>query len=286
MSRGATLDRNNMTHFSNTRTKVLLICFLATVHCSRSRAPSESPSTVATSSPALSPTPTHQGPSEGLAAGLRYVEVVKGKAKPSQALPMVVMIHGMGDSPHADWFISFKEKARIILPQAPKPYGSGYSWFNYRTTEGKLEELAFEIKKVALQLTQAVIEISHKRSTIGKPIVAGFSQGGMLAYALALLHSEKFSYAFPISGFLPESLWPTPKTVRTSVPEILSMHGTEDRVVPYSPDKKLVDHLKSLKYPVVFKAFKGVQHVVTEEMNRVLMNNLEQSVRRLRAQYD
>ena len=43
----------------------------------------------------------------------------------------------------------------------------------------------------------------------GKVVVTGFSQGGMLSYALALHHPELIEYALPISGMLPEVLWPT-----------------------------------------------------------------------------
>src|SRR5689334_18699335 len=67
----------------------------------------------------------------GRAGSLRYLERVLGGGDPAQPLPMVVMIHGMGDAPRLDWFTAadeIKVPLRLIMPQAPTPYYDGFSW--------------------------------------------------------------------------------------------------------------------------------------------------------------
>lgn len=224
---------------------------------------------------------------KGVAAGLHFVELVKGNARASDPLPMVVVIHGMGDTPHPEWVESFSVPARIILPQAPIPYGAGYSWFTYRTIDGEPEKLAYEIRKAAIQLAQAVVQLSNQRPTIGKPIVCGFSQGGMLSYALALHHPELFSYAYPISGFLPIPLWPkVPRPAGQKFPPIVSMHGTSDTVVPFAPDKKLINHLKRLGYPADLLVYDGVGHWIAPAMFRTMMVNLEKAARAIYKEHE
>jgi phospholipase/carboxylesterase len=261
-----------------TRIKVVFLC-LALLSCNRGGSRSESPPAPAVSS---KPLVAISNPTEGKAAGLHYIEVIKGNAKASDRLPMVVMIHGMGDVPHAAWFDSFRLPARFILPQAPHRYGYGYSWFTYVTTEGDLDEMAFEMRKVEIDLAQAVVELAHSRPTIGKPIVCGFSQGGMLAYALALQHPTLFSAVFPVSGFLPDLLWPTVRPSNTEAfPPIVSMHGTNDPIVSVDPDKRLIAYLRKLGYRAELQEFKGVGHVMTEQMLDIMLDNIEKAIQRM-----
>jgi phospholipase/carboxylesterase len=266
------------------RAALTLFLFDALLACSRGAPPSDSPPEP-TPLPRRSAVSTERG--KGKAAGLHYIELIKGNARASDRLPMVVVIHGMGDEPHPDWVESFSVRARIILPQAPKPYGFGYSWFTYRTADAKPEKLAYEIRKAAIQLAQAIVELSHKRPTIGKPIVCGFSQGGMLSYSLALHHPKLFSHAYPVSGFLPEPLWPKVRpSAQRDFPPIVSMHGTSDTVVPFAPDRRLIDHLKRLGFQADLLVYDGVGHWITPEMFRTMTNNLEKATRAIIKQHE
>ncbi len=264
------------------REALTLFLFIALPACNRGAPPSDSP-------PESTPFPSRSAISaeggKGKAAGLHYLELIKGNARASDRLPMLVLIHGMGDEPQSDWVDGFSVPARIILPQAPKPYGFGYSWFTYRTADGRHEKLAYEIRKATIQLAQAVVELSRKRPTIGKPIVSGFSQGGMLSYALALHHPELVSHAYPISGFLPEPLWPKVRpSTQHDFPPIVSMHGTSDTVVPFAPDKRLIDHLRRFGFQAQLLVYDGIGHAITPQMFRTLINNLEKATRAIHKQ--
>src|SRR4051812_29496342 len=57
----------------------------------------------------------------GRAAGFDYLEAVRGGARAAERLPMVVLIHGLGDAPRADWLDLVPQEvgARVIMPRAP-----------------------------------------------------------------------------------------------------------------------------------------------------------------------
>ncbi|MBN1652884.1 MAG: dienelactone hydrolase family protein [Deltaproteobacteria bacterium] len=260
--------------------RFVLLFFLVLNACSRGATPTDSPPDP---KPPAAPSVSSLGLIRGRAAGLNYLEIIKGNVGASAQLPMVVVIHGMGDAPNADWLATLRSPARLILPQAPAPYGYGYSWFTYRVADEKPDYLALEIQQAAIQIAQAVVELKSKRPTLGKPIVCGFSQNAMLSYALALMHPKLFSSAFPISGFLPEGLWPKSKPeAGKAYPPIISMHGTEDLLVPFAPDERMIKHLRGLGYRAELVAFEGVGHTITAAMDQMLIANLEKALREVR----
>jgi phospholipase/carboxylesterase len=215
----------------------------------------------------------------GVAAGLRYLEIVRGDAKPDERLPLLIVIHGLGDTAHRGWLESIDVdshvKARMILPQAPTPYGSGFAWFPYRAGSLDQAELARGISAAADQLARMLQVLQKQRPTRGKAVVAGFSQGGMLSYALALSHPELVAYALPISGMLPAQLWPTSAPpIDTKFPPLRALHGTADSVVRFAVDDELVKHLRELGYVAELVPFQGAVHAITPEMSAVARSAL------------
>lgn len=238
------------------------------------------------SAAALEPTATPDAkPDEtgwGAAAGLRYLEIVRGGADPDEELPLVIVIHGLGDKPSRDWLSAIdldpSLKARMILPQAPTPHGPGFSWFPYRFSDLNDAGLAEGISNAASGLTRAIEQLARMRPTRGRVIVCGFSQGGMLSFALSLAHPELFQLALPISGMLPQPLWPERKP-RGYVPRTIALHGKADQTVPFDADAKLVQHLRSLQFPAEIEGYEGVQHHITPAMSARVRAELSAAVR-------
>jgi phospholipase/carboxylesterase len=204
----------------------------------------------------------------GKAAGLSYLELVRGGAQAEQRLPLIVMIHGMGDRPGAHWLdvVRVQGPARIVMPQAPKPYYDGYSWFDYRVGDNEPAALARDIAGAAQQLAAALIALREGRPTLGRPIVAGFSQGGMLSNALAVRHPELLALALPIGGMLPEPLWPKQRPADPRNPPIRAMHGVRDDVVPIGPARELTQHLQQLGYDAQLAESANVGHSISPDM--------------------
>ena len=139
---------------------------------------------------------------------MRFVEILTGGASPSDSLPLVVGIHGLGGRPENFGRVlsSLTTRARLVLPYGLEPYGEGFAWFLPWRDDA---ELAAGTTRAANRLAAMIDELVQRRPTAGKPIVTGFSEGGILSFALAVLHPESVRATFPVSGLLAPSLWPS-----------------------------------------------------------------------------
>lgn len=230
---------------------------------------------------ASSPPSTRIRHREGEAAGLYYLETVVGAVPVDAPLPLVVALHGLGDRPHPleDPFFGTPDPVRVVQPRAPTPLGEGYTWLPHRVSAGRTRALARAAAATAARLVDFVDAVREARPTVGRPVVTGFSQGGILAFVLAVRHPAVFGASLPLSGWLPPPLWPR-DAPEGPLPPIRSMHGLADRVVPAGPTRRAVDHLARLGFPVELVEVPGVGHTRSPEMDVALARWLAAAVRR------
>lgn len=292
-------SRSMARHGSGTWTRTLL-ALAASVQCLQPACGPERPasdvssarSTLTTPATATTPSATTSGAPPatfmppgadgyGRAGTLRYLEHVVG-AEPHASLPMIIVIHGLGDRPGPHWLdlVQLEHPARLIMPEAPTPYFDGYSWFPFRARGADPAELARGIAAAAEQLASALEALQRHRPTRGRPIVTGFSQGGMLSFALALRHPERLELALPISGLLPEPLWPA-GPAKTRTPPILALHGTADELVPFPPTERLVAQLRAHGYDATLVPYAGVGHSISDAMRARVSSTLNDALARV-----
>lgn len=242
------------------------------------RAPAPRPNTSADVELAPKPVDTVQYSEAG---GLQYLERIVGVAKPNDVLPMIVAIHGLGDRPEAFSRLldNCVEPARVILPRGTDPYEGGFSWFASRARSRDVDKLSDEVTVATDVLARGIAAIAKTRPTRGKPIVTGFSQGGMLTFALAMHHPEIVGTAIPVGGWLPPPMWPKAGPGDASFPKVVALHGTVDAAVPYEPTKLAVEALAGLGYDVTLRSFDGVPHAIPPPVARELTDALQDAVR-------
>jgi phospholipase/carboxylesterase len=179
--------------------------------------------------------------SETRAAGIPYVERTTGGARPDEQLPMIVALHGRGGSTHKleAMFARFPARARLIIPRGT-PFRGGYSWYHARSKRDRPEVFAAAVRPVADQLAAAVAELRARRPTVGRAVVCGFSQGGVLAFALAVLHPEQVAAAFPIAGHLPFGF--SAARFEGPPPYVHAFHGIHD--VTYERARSSVEEIR------------------------------------------
>jgi phospholipase/carboxylesterase len=215
---------------------------------------------------------------EGESAGLAYIEVVLGEVDIDASLPMVLMLHGRGDRPRVPGgpFACVTMPMRIIMPRAPDPLGPGYTWLSVRVAQGLTEELSRQLLSRADQLASLLTDVSSRRPTLGRPVVTGFSQGGLLTFALAVTHPHLMASVFPLAGWLPPPLWPSSTE---GLPLIRSVHGADDDTIPAAPTREAVEYLRSRGADVELLEFEGIGHAMSSPMNKQFGSWLEQSLR-------
>lgn len=245
--------------------------------------PAAKPAPKAAPEPKLEPQPepapkAEEPPADPLALpsveGVHYFERVTGGAAADAELPMIVAIHGLGDNPRdfAHLFDGFDQPARVIFPRALDAHEPGWSWFPIRARDPDVEALAAGIEKAADTLAPAIAALAKDRPTVGKPIVTGFSQGGMLTFTLAVHHGELFSAAFPVGGWFPPPLMDdADKTAPADAPPMVAFHGDQDRAVKYLPTAECVAALQEANYSVELKTYEGVGHAIPPAMRAELM---------------
>ena len=200
--------------------------------------------------------------------GIQCLEMVFGEAAPDEALPSIWVLHGRGGRAQVPGgpFWGLPRAVRIFVPQGPLALGDGYAWFRGRVAEGRTDELSEQLRDAAGRLAQMIEAFAEARPTLGRPIVTGFSQGGHLAYALALLHPERVSEALPNAGWFPPQMLPD-LSDPSRFPRIRAQHTVDDDRVPYEPTQRLVERLREAGLDAELVRVESGGHVMTEEMS-------------------
>ena len=213
------------------------------------------------------------GQRPGSTQPLTFLEFTTGQEKAAK-LPVIIAIHGLGDRPEnfARLYRNAPIAARWIIPRAPSAYGRGYSWFPVaiplrRDDPGLITGVETAAKKVA-----ALIHwLKQGRNFHGKPIVTGFSQGGMISFMLAARHGDLIEGAVPIAGALPTQITPQgqPKL------QVVALHGIDDKVIDYFSALKTVKTFRNAGIPISMHPFPGVGHHISLEMRQLMFQALE-----------
>jgi phospholipase/carboxylesterase len=206
---------------------------------------------------------------------------------PTEALPMR-LIHTLyepaGDGPHPTLIAMHgfganaldllglapyiaEGRFMVICPQGPMevPIGptKGYAWFpirmggtpDYRAIEDA-GKLATEFLNMALQR----YPVDRK-----KLVMLGFSQGGMMAYRLAIRNPSKFAALVALSTYFPPELKDevNDPAALEALPTMVQ-HGRADDMIEITRARASVEALRALKVPVTFREY-DCGHEITAE---------------------
>lgn len=215
------------------------------------------------------------------AALLSYEEVVTGGADPATPLPMLIAIHGLGGGPATfkTLFTSWTDvPVRVIVPRGPMAHGRGWSWFETKIRNGDVVKISEEDIRTSADRIAALIEqLVATRPTLGKPIVAGFSQGGVLSFVLAVTRPGLIAGAIPMGGWLPESFVdgaPPPE----GAPSIRALHGKADTLVPFSRTRAVVQGLEKAGWDATHTGYPGMKHTLGTDMRSDLRYHVKEFV--------
>ncbi|WP_292010706.1 alpha/beta hydrolase-fold protein [Chryseobacterium sp.] len=175
--------------------------------------------------------------------------------------PILFMLHGYGSN-EQDLF-NFRETLPsdwiIVSFRAPRDTQfEGFSWYDidFNNPENFID--VPQAKESLNALLESMLRIiNHYGLMDAKAHLCGFSQGGILSYALALQYPEMFKYVACMSSY------PEPKILDHIVKDKKKLehvrffisHGTEDAVIPLEWGRKAADLLYDLGYYFSFREY-------------------------------
>jgi phospholipase/carboxylesterase len=173
-------------------------------------------------------------------------------------------------------------KFLTICPQAPLetpigPEAVGYAWYGASNggvpdTDGMLNSL----KALRLFLDDC---FNHYPIDPKRLAVLGFSQGGVMAYSLALTDPQRFAGLAALSTWLPRELTPRLDIddAAQSLP-VLVQHGTQDSQIEIERAHDSVARLRELRVQLIFKEY-AMGHEIRPQGLHDLSAWLEENVR-------
>lgn len=248
------------------------VVLLAGLGCSRKPALS-SPAKSAVAPPR--PTEEPGSTTRGEIGGLHYLEHMTGGARSGERVPMIVALHAMDGDPAGllPLLSRYRRRARIILPYG-HPSGGMYFWY----PSVREDVAAHLVTREADRIAAALAALVAARPTVGKPLLTGFSQGGIMTFALALIHPAALAAAFPISGLLPTSLYPSSalssRPRPATLPPVVAFHGASDLAVPTRGARASIAELQRAGYTAELREYAGVEHDISDEEQSEILERI------------
>jgi phospholipase/carboxylesterase len=111
-------------------------------------------------------------------------------------------------------------------------------------------------------IIEAQLELGISAENI---LLAGFSQGGVIALYVALSFPKKLAGVLALSTYMPfaQEVLKDIDSEHSQIP-VFSAHGTDDTVVPHSSGKRYRDALKEKDFDVTVRDY-PMQHSVCED---------------------
>lgn len=202
---------------------------------------------------------------------LKYrLEVPSGRGD-TESMPLVLLIHGRGADANdlADLapLLDPPSGARFVFPNAPRPFEAypgmtfGWTWFDGWPP---LQDSVAASRETLLRFLD---ELTAKYPT-SSLIVAGFSQGAMMALDAGLRTTQNITGIVAMSGGLYENDLPDLRGRGAKVPILIS-HGTADDVVPVNYARRARRVLEEAGFDVEYHEYPMGHQVVMEEIAEV-----------------
>lgn len=195
----------------------------------------------------------------------------------------VIWLHGLGADGNdfapiiPELGLGASPAIRFVFPHAPYmpvTWNNGHvmrSWYDIHSLdEGRRHADEAGIR----QSREAVRRLIERENERGVPtsriVLAGFSQGGAMAYIAGLTHPEPLAGIIALSTYIPspELLASEQATANLKTP-VFAGHGTEDPVVPLQLGVAARDMLVRLDYPVEWHTYRMQHSVNLEEIQDI-----------------
>ena len=194
----------------------------------------------------------------------------------------VIWLHGLGADGHdfegivGELDLNAAANIHFIFPNAPLQPVTINGGMKMRSWYDILDmtlESAVDIEGI-YQSTRLIEQIIQKEQNAGirseNILLAGFSQGGVIALHTGLRYSHKLAGIVALSAYLPtiEQL-KTERSVANNATPVFMGHGILDSVVPIETAKAAFDKLEAMGYPIAWHDYLMKHSVCSEEIHHI-----------------
>ena len=192
---------------------------------------------------------------------------------------VVIWLHGLGADGHdfepivPELHLPANLPVRFVFPHAPEMAVTAFggqrarAWFDFGM--GGAADLPGLKKSVSRihDLMQNEIDSGMPAERI---LLAGFSQGGVLAFHTALHYPKRLAGILALSTFLADadSLGTEKTKVNADIP-ILLCHGLQDAVLPVAMGRSALNSLTKAGYTVDWREYPMAHEVCLEEIQEI-----------------
>lgn len=162
---------------------------------------------------------------------------------------------------------------RFVFPHAPSmpvTINGGYvmpAWYDILGTDINRREDEAGVR-ASQKAVEQLIEREHERGIAPNHIVlAGFSQGGAIAFQTALRRSQPLAGVMALSTYVPlAATLATERSTTSSTVPIFMAHGRYDPIIPLATAERSRDLLQGLGYAVEWHEYPMEHSVCPEEI--------------------
>ncbi len=163
---------------------------------------------------------------------------------------------------------------RFIFPHAPAipvTCNGGYvmpAWYDIYSLDEAGRRADENGIRISCERIRTLIARENARGIATDHIVlAGFSQGGAIAYTTALTHPDALAGVIALSTYIPapDMLAAQAKPANSAIP-VFAAHGTQDDVVPLRLGEQARDFLQARRIPVSWHTYAMPHSVCMEEI--------------------
>jgi phospholipase/carboxylesterase len=196
--------------------------------------------------------------------------------------PAIILLHGWGAGAHDLLGLApllFDGQAVVLCPQGQVavPFGGGqygYGWFPLRPGEATDVE---GFRRAADALKEFVDGALERYPVDPRRVVAaGFSQGGMMAYHLALSDPSRFAGLVALSSWFPPPLVEElPKVPEHEGFPVLVLHGTRDDRIEVERARESREALRPYGVAMTYREF-DMGHEIRPDALKVVLQWLKE----------
>lgn len=179
--------------------------------------------------------------------------VFRAKEAPKTSISKVMLLlHGHLGNENVMWVLTnpLPDSYTFIAPRAPLHMGEDqYSWHEIQKRWPDLEIYRDFIQDFLTQVDNWLLE---RHINAPKLDIMGFSQGAVVAYAMALLFPERIGKIAALAGFIPRNWKSQISPENLKARKVYIAHGTKDNTIPIEKAHEAVSWLKMNGADVTF----------------------------------